>query len=157
METDEPRPIPGFPKYQIYRDSRIENIKTKRILKPYTRSNGYKQVVVTSDKPNTLLVHRLVALAYISNPENKPTVDHIKSTEKTNNNVSNLRWATIGVQATNKTTDRGVNRYIQDIPNGKFRVLLEVSGKTKAFGTFKTIEEARTERDKALLENPRTP
>ena len=55
-----------------------------------------------------MLVHRLVALAFIPNPDNKQFVDHI-DTNKLNNNASNLRWTTISENANNPNTM--VNRY----------------------------------------------
>jgi hypothetical protein len=49
----------------------------------------------------TLKSHRVVARAFIPNPEDKPTVDHYKSSEKTNNALTNLRWATLEEQWAN--------------------------------------------------------
>lgn len=65
--------------------------KTKRqCINPQT---GYKQIGVNHGKH--LAVHRLVAEAFIPNPNNKPQVNH-KDCDKTNNHVSNLEWCTNG-------------------------------------------------------------
>lgn len=61
--------------------------------------NGYHRVKI---KRKTYKVHRLVAETFIDNPENKPTVDHIDR-DKSNNNVSNLRWATSQEQRENSS------------------------------------------------------
>lgn len=68
----------------------------KHILKPeremsYTLNNrGYLSVVV---RRKTHMLHRLVAQAFIPNPDDKPFVNHIDG-DKTNNDVSNLEWVT---------------------------------------------------------------
>lgn len=49
-------------------------------------------------------VHRLVAETFIPNPDNKPQVDHIKREEKSNNDVSNLRWVTAQENCLNRST-----------------------------------------------------
>ena len=65
-----------------------------RILKPQLTRNGYYVVKYwTGSHVKNVSVHRLVASAFIPNPEGKPEVDHI-DTVRTNNHVSNLRWTT---------------------------------------------------------------
>lgn len=61
---------------------------------------GYRRVKIQG---KTYKVHRLVAETFIDNTENKPTVDHIDR-NKSNNNVSNLRWATSKEQKENTIT-----------------------------------------------------
>ena len=67
----------------------------KRVLSPSTDSYGYLVVGLTriDETMRTRKVHRLVAAAFIPNPENKPEVNH-KDGNKKNNSVSNLEWVT---------------------------------------------------------------
>ena len=66
----------------------------ERILKLHKTKYGYLMVELRKNKkPKNFLVHRLVAIAFILNPENKPEVDHINA-NKADNNVNNLRWVT---------------------------------------------------------------
>ena len=63
-----------------------------RLLKPDTIRNGYLKVLLYKDgKKKKFLVHRLVAEAFIPNPDNLPCVNH-KDEDKTNNSVENLEW-----------------------------------------------------------------
>lgn len=75
----------------------IERNGTKKggnILSLRTNKIGYKQCNIQKDgKTKTVLVHRIVAQAFIPNPLNKPNINH-KDFDKTNNCVDNLEWVT---------------------------------------------------------------
>lgn len=70
-------------------------MRGNRYLKGLTKPEGYKMYYLKDDQGNSrwYYAHRLVALAYIPNPLNKPDVDHIDN-DKSNNHVSNLQWVT---------------------------------------------------------------
>jgi uncharacterized secreted protein with C-terminal beta-propeller domain len=72
---------------------------------PYIKPRGYiEHKLWGKDKKfHNKLLHRLLAEAFIPNPENKPTVDHIDR-NTSNNDLSNLRWATHYEQHQNMTT-----------------------------------------------------
>lgn len=78
--------------YSVDEKGNIKNNKTGRILKQYTHSCGYKTVML-GRKTSPLYIHRLVANAFIENPDNLPQVDHING-DKSDNRVENLRWVT---------------------------------------------------------------
>ena len=64
------------------------------IIKQHMHSNGYKVVCLTKDgKSKTVFVHRIVAMAFLPNPENLPCINH-KDEDKTNNFLENLEWCT---------------------------------------------------------------
>ena len=66
----------------------------EKILKPRKTHRGYLQVLLYKDgKYKVMSVHRLVAQAFIPNPNNIETVNH-KDEDKTNNSASNLEWMT---------------------------------------------------------------
>jgi len=81
-----------------------------------TNHNGYKKVSLKGKdgKLKTFRVHRLVAEAFISNPDNKPTVNH-KDKNKNNNNVTNLEWNTSLENTTHKIE---TIRYNEKLFNG---------------------------------------
>ena len=78
--------------YYAFNGVAICKFKVKeKILKQQLDSRGYP--IVSIRKKKALLVSRLVAMAFIPNPENKPCVNHISGV-KTDNRVENLEWVT---------------------------------------------------------------
>lgn len=87
-----------------------------RFLKPQISKRGYYFVdLCKNNVKKKLLLHRLVAEAFIPNPENKPCIDHIDR-NGINNRVSNLRWCTQKENCNNKFTKeyRDKTRYYED-------------------------------------------
>lgn len=80
--------------YSINEKGEVRNDETGLIKKPTeNKATGYLVLDLYSDNKRIKVpVHRLVAEAFIPNPENKPTVDH-KDGNRKNNTISNLRWA----------------------------------------------------------------
>ena len=86
--------------YAATQNGHIWSYKTNQFLSEHD-IKGYFYVHLITDVDKSIPVHRLIALTFLDNPENKPTVDHIDRNPK-NNNLSNLRWATYSEQNKNQ-------------------------------------------------------
>lgn len=79
--------------YAITSCGKVWSYKSQKFLKPAS-VNGYLRVGLSKNNVREFyLIHRLVAEAYIPNPEGKPQVNH-KDENKTHNYINNLEWAT---------------------------------------------------------------
>ena len=83
-----------YPSYMINRKGETKSLLTNKILKPAKVKTGYMCVSLRKNgESKTVRVHRLLAKAFIPNPDNKPHVDHINGV-RDDNRLENLRWCT---------------------------------------------------------------
>ena len=82
--------IDDFPSYEVSDQGRVRNKKTGHILSPVPDKDGYLRIHLGKDTV-TKRIHRLVAVAFIPNVENKSQVNHING-DKMDNRASNLEW-----------------------------------------------------------------
>ena len=84
--------------YYVSSWGRVKSLKfgKERILKPNLIGKGYPAVHISyfNKKQKCQIIHKLVAMAFIPNPDNKPQVNH-KDGNKLNNHIDNLEWTTI--------------------------------------------------------------
>lgn len=84
--------IAEYPQYTIDTNGRVFSTRTKKYLNPIITKKGYAQVNLSIDGVRkSVLVHRLVAEAFLDNPLSLPEIDHI-NTIRDDNRVENLRW-----------------------------------------------------------------
>jgi hypothetical protein len=138
--------------------SKIGQVKSRsvngveRILKP---GGGEYLSCVCGKNIGTRSIHRLVAIAFVPNPDNLPEVDHIDG-NKHNNVWTNLRWVTRGQQllnckkrSDNSTGHRGVT---YDKTNNRWSALWSVDGVHRR-KWFDNIAEAISHREQMVIDH----
>jgi hypothetical protein len=109
--------------YQISNQGNVRSIdrfdgvhdRKGTIIKPSLKQNGYLQVGLRMhSKRKWIGVHRLVAIHFIENPDNKPQVNHIDG-NKQNNTINNLEWVT-AKENQNHATKLGLRK---NVPKGE--------------------------------------
>lgn len=146
MSNERWKPIVGYE--SLYEISDLGRVRSKKrnttsgkILKGAKRPDGgYISVVLFKEgSGKCMLIHRLVAEAFISNPENKPEVNHLDG-NKQNNCVSNLSWCTpsenqqhslkIGLRPSSQLNDGGTVHITKQV-NDRINELAEKTGRQK--------------------------
>jgi len=142
------KPIEGYETYFVSTFGNVRNNLTNRILKSAKSgriNNLHLQVCLYNKIRKHLFIHRLVALAFIPNPENKKQVDHIDN-DISNNYLTNLRWATNQENQRNTIISlrntSGVKGISFDKSSQKWCAQIRINGKGITIGRYNTIEEA---------------
>lgn len=111
--------------YEITDDGHIYNKTTGRELKGTYTTNEYHSVMLTiKGKSRVFLFHRLLAEAFLPNPDNLPVVDHIDR-DKHNDALSNLRWASYSDNVKNADTTRRTDITVGDYEDKEWRLVLD--------------------------------
>ena len=119
--------------------------RNEHFIKPSKNTKGYLIVrLFKNGKSRTMLVHRLVAEAFIPNPDNKPQVDHINGDKKLNV-VSNLRWATNEENCRNPNTIWKTHRLHTEEWKQRMSTLKKGKAPSK-----QCLEEARKKNSKSI-------
>jgi hypothetical protein len=157
---EEFRTIEHLPNYEISNFGRMRNKTTKRIMKQqpnidkYNNFRSYTITIKFNDIKTPYYIHRLVALAFIPNPENKPIVDHIDRHPE-NNHVSNLRWATFKENANNKNIQinnvSGETNVYYIKASKKWGIKFSNYDKSYYKGRYDTFEEAKKAKESGIF------
>lgn len=106
--------------YKVSNYGRVFSVRSNIILKPNVnnRGQGYLQVGLHDGKNHTKPIHRLVAEAFIPNPNGYPQVNHIDEDTK-NNRVDNLEWCTNKYNSNHGTRNARISATERRNPNKK--------------------------------------
>ena len=144
---EEWRDIEGFEDhYQVSNLGNVRNIKSRlskseKVYKPQLLKTGYMAVNLWQDGTyNFRRVHRLVAQAFIPNPEGKPFINHIDG-DKTNNRADNLEWVT---KEENERHARETGLHDEDMKRRRIPVIAinDVTGQIERFDSMLEASKA---------------
>jgi hypothetical protein len=149
--------IYGYENYSVSSFGRVRN-DNGRFIKPSIIGTGYYSVGLYKSGVvrKHIRIHRLVAIAFITNQYNKPCVDHIDNNQL-NNNVTNLRWVTLTENQQNRTINKNSTSCHKGVyfrkQVKKWSARIQINGIRIFLGLFDNIEDATKARiDRANLE-----
>lgn len=155
LDAEEWRSIPDLSGYEASSHGRVRSvdrmITTKHgltrnlpgcVLVPGSCTRKERKYFFVVIKKSRLL-HRLIASAFLPNPDNLPTVDHIDRNGR-NNHVSNLRWTSYAENLRNKSviSSTGYNNIYKSKKSKCYTVRQKIGNKVIVHQSYPTLEEA---------------
>ena len=131
--------------YQISNQGRVKSVKKDLVMTPCVRQHGYLGIQLhgrgghPTRNMRTFSIHRLVAEAFIPNPENKSEVNHINE-DKTDNRVENLEWMTHKENSSHATRGERIGRANKNGKQSSAVEQLDLNGQFIA--SYPSIHEA---------------
>ncbi len=148
--------IKNFENYSISNFGNVRNDKTGRIMKK-SNKDGYKVIGLTDVYGiyKHKRIHRLIAEAFIPNPDNKPFIDHINN-QKDDNRIDNLRWCTPSENSGNTQLPYNNTSGLKGVyflkSTKKWRAQITINGINKNLGNYTNKEDALKARLKKSVE-----
>ena len=153
IEGEEWKDIKGYEgQYQVSNYGRVYSFYKEGKIMAQRIVSKYLAVSIIGSK--TLKVHRLVAMSFVENDNNKPCVDHIDG-DKLNNRADNLRWCTIrenlNYDNVKRKSSTGVKGVIATKHNSYY-YCIDFNHKKYQSKSYKSIEETKNAYDKHMEE-----
>ena len=154
--NEEWRSVNGYANYQVSNIGRVRNVETEKILKQTMTKLGYCQIGLYREGLRKFLyIHRMVAHAFIKNPDNRPCVDHMNH-DTSNNTILNLRWVSMSENSMNKTKRQNTSSRFKGVMfckrDNNWRVRIMLDGKMKSLGSFADEKHAAARYNEAAID-----
>lgn len=135
--------------YQVSNLGRVKSLENrsnhkKEMIMRFAKIKGYNKVTLSKNSESkSYPVHRLVATAFIENPDNKPHVNHIDG-DKTNNNADNLEWVTDSENIRHAIKNKLINQ-TKGFNNSRGQFVCQLDSNTDdvlaIYGSFRIAEK----------------
>lgn len=125
--------------YTVSECGEVYSLSSNRVLKPQLSNAGYYRVQLSGqgESRKKYLVHRLVAQAYLPNPDCRPQVNH-KDGNKLNNCVDNLEWTTVS-QNIQHAMDTGLNKGVRILTDADVLKIVASSLSNKVLAEYYNV------------------
>jgi hypothetical protein len=130
--------------YEISNSGIVRNKTNGYIKQPTLNNNGYYRVALShNNNGKNYYIHRLIAIYFIPNPDNKPIIDHINN-NPLDNRIQNLRWCNQSengmnhkIPKNNTSGFKGINWY-----KNRWCARITINNKNKNLGRFENLQDA---------------
>ena len=139
------KPIDGYDNYIVSSYGNVYNIKRDKYVRQAFNKRYFFVRLFSNGVGKNYPVHRLVGKAFLLNPENKSSIDHV-SGDRRNNNLTNLRWASHLENMQNRKIHKNNTSDFKGVSlckcTNRYRARVRCGGKYLHIGRYDTKEEA---------------